>query len=58
MARSGPKKAQSKHESSTANGESTAAYFRRIFAEHPTLLESGSNKETLECAPQERAKSG
>jgi len=48
MAKSGPKKVHSKNESSAETGESTAAYFRRIFAEHPTLLESGSNKETLE----------
>ena len=34
--------------SGAAGGETTAAYFRRILAERPALLEAGSNKETLD----------
>src|SRR3954470_3558782 len=33
--------------SQPAGGENTSAYFRRILNETPTLLDSGSNKETL-----------
>src|SRR3954470_3324221 len=48
MAKRGPKTKSGQAAASPDNGESMSAYFRRVFAEQPALLEAGSNAATLE----------